>query len=296
MNTPTNTTQANIRRETTCGLCDERGHNCRTCKSTLLVVALNDAIYFSESCIARVADEGVQHARQILKGWIFMQDSAVIAGTRRQIMSVLALRLSLVRTMQDLDGAREALCIYLFTGRMRERVDTGYALIPRNEILLRNDILFEHQFEFEFLQSGVEIYTNLRERYLGSDTIGRRMVVAQVNNDFTDTTDTRSRWYNLFLNWVNRRTQQHRVAPRIVPVVLFPQVTVVRREPDVSMSDFECPVCYDVKSHSESVVYECRHCLCVSCYDSYVLSRSGGVLSCALCRVELSFVSREIGK
>jgi len=294
-------TQQPTRRNSTCGLCDERGHNCRTCKNPILIVALNNAIEFSESCIARIADEGIIHARQILKNWLFAHDSSVIGGIRRQIMSVLAVRLSLVTSIRA-EYTLDTLCGYLFTCRSREMLSTNYTTIPQREILLRNDVLMNSQFQFEMFISSVEIYTNLRNRYLNSDVIGRRMIVAQINLVLDDNEhDTRTRWYRLFLNWVDRR----RVHPRIVPVVLFPDdevvppvpaLTVNRREPDASKIDFECVICYETKCFCESVVFNCKHEMCVSCFDMYVSVTLASQLKCALCREPLVAVSREIGK
>ena len=291
------------RRNTTCGLCDERGHNCRTCKSTLLIVALNSAIEYSELCIARTAEEGYL-ARQSLKNWLYVQDMSVIGGSRRQLMSVLSLRLSLVHNLRSDANAIECLCGYLFTGRGRERHDTGYTAIPQREILLRNEVFMNVQFQFEMFQAGSEIYTNLRHRYLNSDVLGRRMLVAQINTEFEETNpdnhDGRTRWYHLFLNWVRRRAHPH-----IVPRVLFPEeeegvipaLTVHRRAPDATKSDVECVVCYEVKCFCESVVFECNHEMCVSCFDLYVLSVSSvSDMKCAICRHPLVSVSREIGK
>jgi hypothetical protein len=294
------------RRNTTCGLCDERGHNCRTCKSTLLIVALNSAIEYSELCIARTAEEGYL-ARQSLKNWLYVQDMSVIGGSRRQLMSVLSLRLSLVHNLRADAYAIDCLCGYLFTGRGRERHQTGYTAIPQREILLRNEVFMNVQFQFEMFHAGSEIYTNLRDRYLNSDVLGRRMLVAQINTEFEETTrdnhDGRTRWYHLFLNWVDRR----RAHPRIVPRVLFfeeeeevgviPALTVHRRAPDATKIDVECVVCYEVKCFCESVVFECNHEMCVSCFDLYVLSVSSvSDMKCAICRHPLVSVSREIGK
>lgn len=306
MNTPHQQQQPHpTRRNSTCGLCDERGHNCRTCKSTILIVALNNAIEFSESCIGRIPDEGVIRARQILKNWLFVQDSSVIAGIRRQLMSVLTVRLSLVPSIRS-EYVLDALCGYLFTGRARERMDTGYTAIPQREILLRNEVLMNMQFQFDMFQAGVEIYNNLRDRYLNSDVIGRRLIVSQISSEFDDnprpSRDGRARWYHLFLNWADRRSAH----PRIVPVVLFPEpafvpasvpaLTVHRRAPDATKGDVECVVCYETKGFSDSVVYECNHEMCVSCFDRYVSVTRVSELKCAMCRRQLVNVSREIGK
>ena len=79
--------------------------------------------------------------------------------------------------------------------------------------------------------------------------------------------------------------QRPRQAPVIVPVMTTVTKGVITEQ--------DCPVCYENKRSEEMVVYDCKHGLCVSCYESYLSHLHGRRATCAMCRMTLTKVYRE---
>ena len=95
----------------------------------------------------------------------------------------------------------------------------------------------------------------------------------------------RAEWLNRIDNgMINILTQQIQ-PPRIVPVMTTVSQGVI--------TESECPICYENKTTKELIVYDCKHCLCVSCYDGYLSHLHGRRATCAICRAALTKVYRE---